>query len=100
MKGEKEPPLTTWYVLLWPGGGTIGARVIDDDRIGELERIVRDEVVVGLPDTRVFVNEGELFGGMRHTGVNDRHFLLEGGVLDPLIQAAALQRIVDFPRAI
>jgi multidrug efflux pump subunit AcrB len=28
-----------------------------------LERIVRDEVVVGFPDTRVFVNEGELFGG-------------------------------------
>jgi multidrug efflux pump subunit AcrB len=64
MKGEKEPRLKNWYVLLWPGGGTIGARVVDDDRIGELERIVRDEIVVGLPDTRVFVNEGELFGGI------------------------------------
>ncbi len=51
-------------MLLWPGGGTLGARVIDDERIGELERIVRDEIVVGLPDTRVFVNEGELFGGI------------------------------------
>jgi len=40
-----------------------GARVIDDERIGELERIVREEIVVGIPDTRVFVNEGELFGG-------------------------------------
>jgi hypothetical protein len=29
-----------------------------------LERIVRDEIVVGIPDTRVFVNEGELFGGI------------------------------------
>jgi multidrug efflux pump subunit AcrB len=64
MKGEKEPRLKNWYVLLWPGGGTIGARVVDDDRIGELERIVRDEIVVGFPDTRVFVNEGELFGGI------------------------------------
>ena len=27
MKGEKEPRLKNWYVLLWPGGGTIGARV-------------------------------------------------------------------------
>jgi multidrug efflux pump subunit AcrB len=63
MDGTKEPRLKNWYVLLWPGGGTIGARVIDEDRIGELERIVRDEVVVGIPDTRVFVNEGELFGG-------------------------------------
>ena len=30
--------------------------------IGELERIVRDEIVVGFPDTRAFASEGELFG--------------------------------------
>lgn len=64
MKGEKEPKLRNYYILLWPGGGTLGARVVDDERIGDLERIVRDEIVVGLPDTRVFVNEGELFGGI------------------------------------
>ena len=64
MTGEKEPKLKNYYILLWPGGGTLGARVVDDKRIGELERIVRDEVVVGIPDTRVFVNEGELFGGI------------------------------------
>jgi multidrug efflux pump subunit AcrB len=64
MRGEKEPRLKNWYILLWPGGGTLGARVVDEDRIGELERIVRDEVVAGIPDTRVFVNEGELFGGI------------------------------------
>ena len=64
MKGEKQPQLKNYYVLLWPGGGTLGARVVDDERIGELERIVRDEIVVSLPDTRVFVNEGELFGGI------------------------------------
>lgn len=63
MSGEKEPRLKNYYILLWPGGGTLGARVIDDSRIGELERIVRDEVAVGIPDTRVFVNEGDLFGG-------------------------------------
>lgn len=64
MRGEKEPKLKNYYVLLWPGGGTLGARVVDDKRIGELERIVRDEIVVDFPDTRVFVNEGELFGGI------------------------------------
>ena len=64
MDGTKQPHLKNWYILLWPGGGTVGARVIDDERISELERIVRDEVVVGIPDTRVFVNEGELFGGI------------------------------------
>jgi multidrug efflux pump subunit AcrB len=63
MTGQKEPRLKNYYILLWPGGGTLGARVIDDKHIRELERIVRDEVVAGIPDTRVFVNEGDLFGG-------------------------------------
>jgi len=62
MDGEKGPQLSNWYLLLWPGGGTIGARVVDPGDIGELERIVRDEVVVGFPDTRAFASEGELFG--------------------------------------
>ncbi len=63
MSGEKQPQLSNWYLSLWNGGGTLGARVIDQNRIGEMERIVRDEIVSGLPDTRVFVREGELFGG-------------------------------------
>ncbi|UNK48396.1 efflux RND transporter permease subunit [Lysobacter sp. S4-A87] len=62
MDGGKSPQLSNWYLLLWPGGGTIGARVVDPDQIGELERVVRDEVVVGFPDTRAFASEGELFG--------------------------------------
>lgn len=62
LEGEKGPQLSNWYLNLWPGGGTLGARVVDPADIGELERIVRDEVVVGFPDTRAFASEGELFG--------------------------------------
>src|SRR5262249_10698032 len=63
MEGRAQPHLKNWYILTWPGGGTIGARVVDEQRIDELERLVRDKIVVGLPDTRVFVVEGDLFGG-------------------------------------
>jgi multidrug efflux pump subunit AcrB len=63
MDGKKQPQLKNWYMWLWPGGGTIGVRVVDEKRIGELERIVRNEIVVGFPDTRVFAEEGNLFGG-------------------------------------
>ena len=63
MDGASEPQLKNWYLLLWPGGGTLGARVVEEDRIGDLERIVRDEVIRGFPDTRAFAFEGELFGG-------------------------------------
>ncbi len=63
MRGDRQPQLSNYYILVWPGGGTLGARVVDPSRIGELERIVRDEIVAGLPDTRAFVTEGNLFGG-------------------------------------
>ena len=64
MKGEKQPALKNYYIWLWPGGGTIGARVVDESRIGELETIMRDEITQGFPDTRAFATEGELFGGV------------------------------------
>ena len=64
MDGRQEPRLKNWYILTWPGGGTIGARVQDETRIGELERIVREKIIVGLPDTRAFAAEGDLFGGI------------------------------------
>jgi RND family efflux transporter MFP subunit len=64
MEGRREPRLKNWYILTWPGGGTIGARVQDESRIGELERIVREKIIVGLPDTRAFASEGDLFGGI------------------------------------
>jgi len=64
MRGEREPHLKNWYIQAWPGGGTIGARVLDERRIGELESLIRDKITVGLPDTRVFTAEGELFGGI------------------------------------
>jgi hypothetical protein len=64
MEGRLEPRLKNWYILTWPGAGTIGARVQDETRIGELERIVREKIIVGLPDTRAFAAEGDLFGGI------------------------------------
>jgi multidrug efflux pump subunit AcrB len=64
MEGRQQPHLKNWYIESWPGGGTIGARVLDESRIGELEKLVRDKITVGLPDTRVFTVEGDLFGGI------------------------------------
>lgn len=88
MRGEKAPALRNFYILVWPGGGTLGARVLDQSQIGELERIVREEIVVGLPDTRAFAEEGNLFGGFggsnRAIAMNVQH-----GDTDTLKQAAA-----------
>jgi len=63
MDGTKEPALKNYYILTWPGGGSIGARVLDQSRVKELETIVRDEVLVDIPDVRGFAMQGNLFGG-------------------------------------
>jgi multidrug efflux pump subunit AcrB len=64
MEGRQEPRLENWFLLTWPGGGTLGARVHDAARIGELERIMREKIIADLPDTRAFAAEGDLFGGI------------------------------------
>jgi multidrug efflux pump subunit AcrB len=64
MDGTADPALKNWYVWVWPGGGTIGARVLDESRIRDLETLLRDKVTADLPDTRAFVVEGELFEGI------------------------------------
>jgi multidrug efflux pump subunit AcrB len=63
MKGEQEPKLKNYYFLLWPGGGTIGVRPVDPNRIDELGKLINEKIVVGFPDTEVFASQGNLFGG-------------------------------------
>jgi len=62
MAGEKEPALKNYYVLIFPGGGTIGVRPLDASKIGHLERLVREEITAGFPDLQVFSQQGNLFG--------------------------------------
>jgi multidrug efflux pump subunit AcrB len=64
MDGTAQPQLKNWYIISWPGGGTIGARVKDPTRIRELETLMRERIITDLPDTRAFAFEGELFEGI------------------------------------
>ncbi len=64
MGGVAEPRLKNYYILTWPGGGTIGARVMDESRINEFQALLRTELLRGIPDTRTFVTEGDLFSGI------------------------------------
>lgn len=63
MDGVKEPALKNYYIMTWPGGGSIGARALDQSRVKELEEIVRNEILVGIPDVQGFAMQGNLFGG-------------------------------------
>jgi multidrug efflux pump subunit AcrB len=63
MDGEKEPALKNYYIWLFSGGGTIGARVQDQSRVKDLEKVMREEIMIGIPDFRGFASQGNLFGG-------------------------------------
>ncbi|HET6565347.1 MAG TPA: efflux RND transporter permease subunit, partial [Xanthomonadales bacterium] len=63
MSGTKEPALKNYYIWLFPGGGNIGARVLDQDKVLDLQKVMREEILVGIPDVRAFAAQGNLFGG-------------------------------------
>ena len=50
MRGEREPALKNYYILTWDGGGGMGARVQDQSRVKELEKIINEEIFADLPD--------------------------------------------------
>lgn len=62
MRGEKEPVLKNYYILTWPNGGTMGVRVQDMERADDMERILREEILVDIPDFQGFAARGNLFG--------------------------------------
>ena len=64
MDGIKEPALKNYYIITFPNGqgGTLGVRAKDQGQVKELERIVRDEILVGFPDVFAFAQQGNLFG--------------------------------------
>ena len=62
LTGEKEPSLKNYYLYSGGWGGNIGVRINDQSRINEMVDIVNNEILSGFPDTRVFAQQGNLFG--------------------------------------
>lgn len=63
MDGTKEPALKNYYIFNGAFGGNLGVRAKDQSRVDELLDIVRNEILVDLPDTRAIAYQGNLFGG-------------------------------------
>ena len=62
MDGEKQPALRNYYLYSGAWGGNVGIRINDQSRIEEMVKIVNEEILAGFPDTRVFAQQGNLFG--------------------------------------
>ncbi len=63
MDGVKQPALKNYYILIWPGSGTMGVRVKDESRLKEMEKIINTEITAGLPDFVAYSSQGDLFAG-------------------------------------
>ena len=100
MSGRKEPALKNYYIWMFAGGGTIGARVLDQKKVKDLEKIMREEILVGIPDFRGFAAQGNLFGGFG--GGRDITIHMQSSNESGLMDAAAAgqqQLIRSFPGA-
>ncbi|WP_444903717.1 efflux RND transporter permease subunit [Microbulbifer sp. CnH-101-E] len=87
MSGEHEPALKNYYIITWPNGGTMGVRVKDMDQAKEMERLLREEILVDIPDFQGFAARGNLFGqfgGDRRIALH-----LQSRDADGLMRAAA-----------
>jgi len=75
LAGEKEPKLKNYYFAAFGGGAFVfsGARAADEDRVEELEALMRDEFTAGFPDTMAFVQRANLFGGFSSSGSIEIH---------------------------
>jgi multidrug efflux pump subunit AcrB len=63
MDGEKEPALKNYYIFAGSDGGNMGIRAKDQSQVNELLEVVKNEILIDLPDTNVFASQGNLFGG-------------------------------------
>ncbi len=100
MSGSKEPALKNYYIWMFRGGGTIGARVLDQAKVKDLEKVMREEILVDIPDFRGFASQGNLFGGFG--GGRDIAVHMQSANEGGLMAAAASGRqqlISSFPGA-
>jgi multidrug efflux pump subunit AcrB len=97
ISGEREPALKNYYILSWSGGGTLGARALDQGRVKELEKIIDEEIFADLPDLNHYASQGNLFSGFGgdrvvkiHLQSRDRQALAEAAELARNILGEAL----------
>jgi multidrug efflux pump subunit AcrB len=95
MAGEMEPALKNYYIITWPNGGTIGVRALDQSKVRDLEKVVKDVILKDLPDTQAFAMQGNLFGGFG----NGRSIDLRLQATDQEGLAVAAQAGLDLLRA-
>lgn len=99
LEGTKQPAVKYYNLSAWGGfGGTAVVYPADPRDIQEMLRVLREEIMVGFPDTPVFVQRGSL---LNVDGNNSRELRLDlqGADLAALMEAATVA-VDEVPKAI
>jgi multidrug efflux pump subunit AcrB len=99
LEGEKEPAIKYYNLSAWGGSGGVAVVYPSNPRdIQEMARLLREELLVGFPDTRVYVQRGSL---LNVDGGNSREIRLDfqGADLAALMDAARVA-VEQIPEAI
>jgi multidrug efflux pump subunit AcrB len=99
LEGTRQPAVKYYNLSAWGGfGGTAVVYPADPRDIQEMVRVLREEIMVGFPDTPVFVQRGSL---LNVDGNNARELRLDfqGADLVSLMDAARVA-VDEVPRAI
>ena len=99
LEGTKEPAIKYYNLSAWGGfGGTAVIYPRDPRDIQEMVRVLREEIMVGFPDTPVYVQRGSL---LNVDGDNSRELRLDfqGADLVALMDAARIA-VDEVPKAI
>ncbi len=99
LEGTKQPAVKYYNLSAWGGFGGVAVVYPADPRdIQEMVRVLREEIMVGFPDTPVFVQRGSL---LNVDGDNARELRLDfqGADLGALMDAARVA-VDEIPKAI
>jgi len=99
LEGTKEPAIKYYNFSAWGGfGGTAVVYPKDPRDIQEMVRLLREEIMVGFPDTPVYVQRGSL---LNVDGDNSREIRMDfqGADLVALMQAARVA-VDEIPTAV
>ena len=99
LEGSKAPAVKYYNFSAWGGfGGTAVVYPADPRDIQEMVRVLREEIMVGFPDTNVYIQRGSL---LNVDGGNSREIRMDFQGADlPALMAAARVAVDEVPKAI
>ncbi len=99
-EGDKEPGIKYYNFSAWAGGGggVIVAYAKDPEKTQEVVKLLKDEILSGLPDVAAFANRGSLLN-VDGNNAREIRLWLQGPDLEGLMAAAKVAE-QEIPKAI